>query len=142
MALSLAATGYFIYLVEPWTPDAVVASVIIFNAAFGYRYDLDVYLLSTDCLMSALCYSWGPLPWLYPPEVSYIWVVYITCREIIFSLQIMPLTFRAKGVSLSTATNWAFNWVVGQMTPWLQDLIEWRLYFMHSFFCVCSFFLG
>ena len=54
----------------------------------------------------------------------------------------MPLTFRAKGVSLSTATNWAFNWVVGQTTPYLQDLIEWRLYFMHSFFCVCSFFLG
>ena len=54
----------------------------------------------------------------------------------------MPLTFRAKGVSLSTATNWAFNWVVGQTTPYLQDLIEWRLYFMHSFFCVCSFLLG
>ena len=58
------------------------------------------------------------------------------------STQIMPLTFRAKGVSLSTATNWAFNYVVGQTTPYLQDLIEWRLYFMHSFFCVCSFLLG
>ena len=54
----------------------------------------------------------------------------------------MPLTFRAKGVSLSTATNWAFNYVVGQTTPYLQDLIEWRLYFMHAFFCVCSFILG
>jgi len=29
--------------------------------------------------------SWGPIPWLYPPEI-------------------MPLPFRAKGVSLSTAT--------------------------------------
>jgi hypothetical protein len=46
MALSLAATGYFIYLVEPWTPDAVVASVVVFNAAFGYRYDhYRVYLI-------------------------------------------------------------------------------------------------
>ena len=44
MALSLAATGYFIYLVEPWTPDAVVASVVIFNAAFGYRYDQIAYI--------------------------------------------------------------------------------------------------
>jgi hypothetical protein len=39
--------------------------VVIYNAAFGM--------------------SWGPVPWLYPPEI-------------------MPLAFRAKGVSLSTAT--------------------------------------
>ena len=49
MALSLAATGYFIYLVEPWTPDAVVASVIVFNAAFGYRYD-QIPFISIDRL--------------------------------------------------------------------------------------------
>lgn len=54
----------------------------------------------------------------------------------------MPLTVRAKGVSLSTATNWAFNFLVGEMTPILQDLIEWRLYPMHGFFCACSFVLG
>jgi hypothetical protein len=59
-----------------------------------------------------------------------------------FNRQIIPLTFRAKGVSLSTATNWAFNTLVGEMTPYLQEKIEWRLYFMHSFFCICSFFLG
>ena len=69
MALSLAATGYFIYLTEPWTPDAVVASVIVFNAAFGYRYDQIVYISWTGRL---ICHSWGPLPWLYPPEASYI----------------------------------------------------------------------
>ncbi|KAG6901503.1 hypothetical protein C0995_011053 [Termitomyces sp. Mi166 len=54
---------------------------------------------------------------------------------------IMPLTVRAKGVSLSTCTNWAFNYVVGAATPWLQDVIHWRLYFMHAFFCMCSFML-
>jgi hypothetical protein len=54
----------------------------------------------------------------------------------------MPLTFRAKGVSLSTATNWAFNWIVGQTTPYLQEVMTWRLYLMHAFFCVCSFILG
>lgn len=53
MALSLAATGYFIYLAESWTPDAVVASVIVFNAAFGYRYDLRAYISSTGWLTSA-----------------------------------------------------------------------------------------
>ena len=68
MCISLCATGYWMYMDVAQTPNAVVACVIIFNAAFGY--------------------SWGPIPWLYPPEI-------------------MPLTFRAKGVSLSTATNWA-----------------------------------
>ena len=54
----------------------------------------------------------------------------------------MPLTVRAKGVSLSTATNWAFNFVVGELTPTLQTVIEWRLYPMHGFFCICSGIVG
>lgn len=54
----------------------------------------------------------------------------------------MPLSIRAKGVSLSTSTNWAFNFLVGEITPELQEVITWRLYPMHGFFCVCSFILG
>ncbi|KAF5356121.1 hypothetical protein D9756_004059 [Leucocoprinus leucothites] len=102
MALALGFTGYWMYIDVPMTPKAVVVCVIVFNAAFGY--------------------SWGPIPWLYPPEI-------------------MPLSIRAKGVSLSTATNWLFNWIVGEVTPYLQETIEWRLYPMHGFFCVCSFIL-
>ncbi|KAF8074109.1 hypothetical protein FPV67DRAFT_1480790 [Lyophyllum atratum] len=102
MSLALCATGFWMFLDVAWTPNAVVVSVIVYNAAFGY--------------------SWGPIPWLYPPEI-------------------MPLSVRAKGVSLSTCTNWAFNYIVGAGTPWLQDVIHWRLYFMHAFFCVCSFVL-
>ncbi|KAK1233018.1 hypothetical protein PQX77_003820 [Marasmius sp. AFHP31] len=102
MAISLGATGWWMYIDVPRTPKAVVICVIIYNAAFGY--------------------SWGPIPWLYPPEI-------------------MPLAFRAKGVSLSTSTNWAFNFLVGEATPMLQELIEWRLYPMHGFFCICSFIL-
>ncbi|KAJ6485258.1 general substrate transporter [Mycena vulgaris] len=71
---------------------------------------------------AAFGYSWGPIPWGYSPEI-------------------LPLTIRAKGVSLSTATNWAFNTLVGEMTPYLQEVIEWRLYIMHGFFCACSFVL-
>ncbi|KAI0756710.1 general substrate transporter [Daedaleopsis nitida] len=102
MALALGLTGWWMYIDVAETPRAVVGCVIVFNAAFGY--------------------SWGPIPWLYPPEI-------------------MPLAVRAKGVSLSTATNWAFNFLVGEMTPVLQEWIEWRLYPMHGFFCVCSFVL-
>jgi hypothetical protein len=53
----------------------------------------------------------------------------------------MPLSIRAKGASLSTATNWAFNWLVGELTPVLKDWISWRLYLVHAFFCACSFVL-
>ncbi|KAL3960236.1 hypothetical protein ACCO45_005353 [Purpureocillium lilacinum] len=100
MAISLSLISYFIYLDIHWTPRMVVLFVMIYNAAFGY--------------------SWGPIPWLYPPEI-------------------LPLSIRSKGASLSTATNWAANWLVGEMTPILQEWIKWRLYLVHAFFCVASF---
>ncbi|KAK6528678.1 hypothetical protein TWF694_003922 [Orbilia ellipsospora] len=102
MAISLSLISYFMHLRIPSTPTLVVVFVIIYNAFFGY--------------------SWGPIPWLYPPEI-------------------LPLSIRAKGASLSTATNWAFNWLVGELTPILQEVVEWRLYLIHAFFCVCSFIL-
>ncbi|GAA6015890.1 hypothetical protein JCM10207_006794 [Rhodosporidiobolus poonsookiae] len=102
MAVSLSLVGFFLYLDVAYTPQAVVAFVILFNAAFGY--------------------SWGPIPWLYPPEI-------------------LPNVFRVKGVSLSTAANWAGNYLVGEMTPILQETIQWRLYVMHAGFCVLSFVL-
>lgn len=100
MASSLSLISYFMYLKLAITPKLVVLFVVIYNAAFGY--------------------SWGPIPWLYPPEI-------------------LPLPVRAKGASLSTASNWAFNFLVGEMTPVLQEIITWRLYLVHAFFCVCSF---
>ncbi|KND94385.1 High-affinity glucose transporter [Tolypocladium ophioglossoides CBS 100239] len=100
MAISLSLISYFIYLDISWTRRLVVLFVMIYNAAFGY--------------------SWGPIPWLYPPEI-------------------LPLSIRSKGASLSTATNWAANWLVGEMTPILQEWIKWRLYLVHAFFCVASF---
>jgi len=103
MAVSLSLISYFIYLDVASTPTMVVLFVMIYNASFGY--------------------SWGPIPWLYPPEI-------------------LPLKIRSKGASLSTATNWAFNWLVGEVTPILQEWIKWRLYLVHAFFCVVSFVVG
>jgi hypothetical protein len=100
MIISLSGISYFIYIDIHLTPRMVVIFVVLYNAAFGA--------------------SWGPIPWLYPPEI-------------------LPLSIRAKGASLSTASNWAFNWLVGELTPILQDLIQWRLYLMHAFFCAVSF---
>jgi sugar porter (SP) family MFS transporter len=103
MAISLSLISYFLFLDIKWTPRLVVLFVMIYNAAFGY--------------------SWGPIPWLYPPEI-------------------LPLSIRSKGASLSTATNWAANWLVGEMTPILQEWIKWRMYLVHAFFCVVSVVVG
>ncbi|OQN99662.1 hypothetical protein B0A48_14804 [Cryoendolithus antarcticus] len=100
MFFALSAISFFMYINIGATANMVVVFVMIYNAAFGY--------------------SWGPIPWLYPPEI-------------------LPLSIRAKGASLSTATNWAFNWLVGEMTPVLQEAIGWRLYLLHAFFCAVSF---
>jgi hypothetical protein len=53
------------YIDVPATPNAVVICVIVFNAAFGY--------------------SWGPIPWLYPPEVC------STSLRIAFRLMVMTV---------------------------------------------------
>ena len=103
MIISLSLISYFIFIDIRWTPTLVVVFVMIYNAAFGA--------------------SWGPIPWLYPPEI-------------------LPLSIRAKGASLSTASNWAFNFLVGELTPILQKSIKWRLYLVHAFFCALSFVLG
>ncbi|KAE8551840.1 hypothetical protein EYB25_005730 [Talaromyces marneffei] len=102
MMVSLSLMSYFLLIDVPATPNLTVICVMVYNAAFGA--------------------SWGPIPWLYPPEI-------------------LPLSIRAKGASLSTAANWAFNFLVGEVTPVLQDLIKWRLYLIHAFFCACSFVL-
>ncbi|GAA5879187.1 hypothetical protein JCM3774_002105 [Rhodotorula dairenensis] len=71
---------------------------------------------------AAFGFSWGPIPWLYPAEI-------------------LPNAFRVKGVSLSTASNWFSNYVVGAMTPINQEVLGWKMYPMHAGFCVLSFLL-
>jgi len=59
------------YIDVPQTPNAVVVCVIIFNAAFGYRYGIHpscVNVIGVYIHQRFTC-SWGPIPWLYPPEV-------------------------------------------------------------------------
>lgn len=68
---------------------------------------------------AAFGYSWGPIGFLIPPEV-------------------FPLAIRSKGVSIATATNWLANYIVGQLTPILQDLIEWGLYLFPASSCIIS----
>ncbi|KAG0204614.1 hypothetical protein BGX28_003520 [Mortierella sp. GBA30] len=61
--------------------------------------------------------SWGPVSWTYPAEIY-------------------PLRIRSKAVSLSTASNWAFNFVLAYAVPPALESIQYRTYFIFAGFCV------
>ncbi|KAJ3039483.1 hypothetical protein HDV00_012163 [Rhizophlyctis rosea] len=46
--------------------------------------------------------SWGPGAWVIPSEI-------------------FPLPVRAKGISMATASNWLWNFILGFITPYLTD---------------------
>lgn len=64
-------------------------------------------------------YSWGPIGYLIPPEIY-------------------PLSVRSKGVSLAVASNWLANYIVGQVTPILQEDLPWGLYMIPAASCFIS----
>ncbi|KAF9991043.1 hypothetical protein BGZ75_005997 [Mortierella antarctica] len=61
--------------------------------------------------------SWGPVSWTYPAEIY-------------------PLRIRSKAVSLSTASNWAFNFVLAYAVPPALEHIQYRTYFIFAGCCV------
>jgi sugar porter (SP) family MFS transporter len=61
--------------------------------------------------------SWGPVSWTYPAEIY-------------------PLRIRSKAVSLSTASNWAFNFILAYAVPPALEKIQYRTYFIFAAFCV------
>jgi hypothetical protein len=59
--------------------------------------------------------SWGPTSWTYPAEI-------------------FPSKIRAKAVSLSTASNWAWNCVLAFAVPPLLWTINWKMYMIFGAF--------
>lgn len=137
-ALLMTGVNAFVYLlltIPPWflvdrwgrKPILVSGGVLmgVCLAAIAFVMYLDV--AATPLLVAVLViiynalfgYSWGPIGFLIPPEVY-------------------PLAVRSKGVSLSTATNWFANYVVGQLTPILQERIGWVMYLFPAGSCVLS----
>ncbi|KAE8207212.1 hypothetical protein CF335_g1308 [Tilletia laevis] len=69
------------------------------------------------CYMVIFGMSWGPVPWTMPAEI-------------------FPSSLRAKGVALSTVSNWFNNFIIGLITP---PLIQSTGYGAFVFFAVFSF---
>ncbi|KAI7858087.1 sugar transporter, partial [Circinella umbellata] len=58
---------------------------------------------------ASFSFSWGPIGWIYPAEI-------------------FPTRARAKGASLATASNYLFNFVIGQITPIMITNIAYGTY--------------
>ncbi|KAI5361175.1 Putative major facilitator, sugar transporter, major facilitator superfamily [Septoria linicola] len=70
--------------------------------------------------MIAFGASWGPVPWAMPSEV-------------------FPSSLRAKGVALSTCSNWLNNFIIGLITPPLVQHTGYGAYVFFAVFCALSF---
>ncbi|EMD40454.1 hypothetical protein CERSUDRAFT_62439 [Gelatoporia subvermispora B] len=81
---------------------------------------------SADGIFAAVCLylfvfgcTWGPGPWLLGAEI-------------------FPLRARAKGMALSTTSNWICNFIIAFITPPLFSAIDAGYYFILLGFCIIS----
>ncbi|KAM0342876.1 hypothetical protein ACHAPU_009080 [Fusarium lateritium] len=70
--------------------------------------------------MLAFGASWGPVPWAMPAEV-------------------FPSSLRAKGMAISTYSNWINNFIIGLITPPLVRETGFGAYVFFAVFCLLSF---
>ncbi|KAL8920659.1 MAG: hypothetical protein Q9208_006141 [Pyrenodesmia sp. 3 TL-2023] len=63
--------------------------------------------------------TWGPVPWAMPSEI-------------------FPSSLRAKGVALSTCSNWLNNFIIGLITPPLVQNTGFGAYTFFAVFCLLS----
>jgi hypothetical protein len=72
----------------------------------------------TYLFVASFAPSWGPVSWVYPPELY-------------------PLRVRGKAVALSTSANWAFNTALGAFVPPAFATIRYKVYIVFGVFNFC-----
>ncbi|CAD0108118.1 unnamed protein product [Aureobasidium uvarum] len=77
-----------------------------------------VIMLTIVCRLVAP--TWGPVSWIYPPEL-------------------FPLRVRGKAVALCTAANWIMNFALSYFVPPAFVNIQWKVYVVFGVFCVAMF---
>ncbi|ODV79940.1 uncharacterized protein CANTADRAFT_5625 [Suhomyces tanzawaensis NRRL Y-17324] len=117
------------YLVDAWGRKplllsgavlmAVPLSLISYSLYLNNQYTAHTVVACVIVTNAAFGYSWGPIPWLMS--------------------EVFPNSVRSKGAAMATATNWLFNFIVGEMTPILLDSIKWKTYLIPALSCVLSF---
>lgn len=139
--VNVASTIPGLYLVESWGRrplllfGAVGMSVCqLIVASVGTA--LPGSIIANKVLIAFVCIyifffacSWGPCAWVVTGET-------------------FPLKARAKGLSMTTASNWLLNFAIGYATPYMVDPgkgnanLGSKVFFVWGGFCViCSFFV-
>ncbi|KAJ5184232.1 hypothetical protein N7492_001848 [Penicillium capsulatum] len=77
-------------------------------------------IASTYLFVASYAPTWGPVSWVYPPELY-------------------PLRVRGKAVSLATSANWAFNTALGLFVPVAFANIRWQTYIIFGVFLTVMF---
>lgn len=71
----------------------------------------------TYLFVASFAPTWGPVSWIYPPEL-------------------FPTRLRAKSNSLSTVSNWVMNCALAGFVPPGFKNIQWKVYLVFGIFCV------
>jgi MFS family permease len=74
----------------------------------------------TYLFVASFAPTWGPVSWIYPPELY-------------------PLRVRGKAVALSTSANWIFNFALAYFVPPAFANIRWKVYIVFGVFCAAMF---
>ncbi|KAI7889136.1 general substrate transporter [Mucor mucedo] len=82
------------------------------NKSASYFCIVMIYLF-----VAGFAWSWGPVGWVYPAEIY-------------------PLSVRAKGTSITTASNWLMNFVISEICPVMLVKITYGTYIF--FGCCCA----
>lgn len=72
----------------------------------------------TYLFVASYAITWGPISWVYPPEVY-------------------PQRVRGKAVALATSSNWAFNTALSAFVPEAFATIKWKVYIVFGVFNLC-----
>ncbi|KAI8652179.1 MFS domain-containing protein [Fusarium keratoplasticum] len=114
---TILLTGSFLMFV----PHLIIAVLVGKFSHDWPNYTAEGWTSVTFLLFYMLAFgaSWGPVPWAMPAEV-------------------FPSSLRAKGVAISTCSNWINNFIIGLITPPLVQKTGFGAYIFFAVFCLLS----
>ncbi|KAL2671512.1 hypothetical protein Neosp_014102 [[Neocosmospora] mangrovei] len=114
---TILLTGSFLMFV----PHLIIAVLVGIYSHDWPSYTAEGWTSVTFLLFYMLAFgaSWGPVPWAMPAEV-------------------FPSSLRAKGVAISTCSNWINNFIIGLITPPLVQKTGFGAYVFFAVFCLLS----